>query len=104
LSCFDENIGTSALLLPKAFIFAPDSSDRSQRVNTPWKSKRINSYAAFSVQFGIIIKSELLTHIKVYRGRDNFGNILLQVFSILGLVTIITGFLLFFKTYKYRKH
>jgi uncharacterized membrane protein YkoI len=36
-----------------------------------------------------------MMHTMDYEGRDNFGNWLLRSFSILGLVTILSGFLLF---------
>jgi hypothetical protein len=36
-----------------------------------------------------------MLHIMDYRGRDDFGNVLLKTFSILGLVTIFSGFTLF---------
>jgi hypothetical protein len=35
-----------------------------------------------------------------YKGRDNFGNILLRAFSIFGLVTVLSGFLLYFTSSK----
>lgn len=37
-----------------------------------------------------------MMHTMDYKGRDNFGNILLRFFSIFGLVTVFSGFLLFF--------
>lgn len=37
-----------------------------------------------------------MLHTMDYQGRDNFGNILLKAFSIFGLITIISGFILFF--------
>ena len=37
-----------------------------------------------------------MLHTMDYEGRDNFGNILLRIFSIFGLVTVISGFALFF--------
>lgn len=36
-----------------------------------------------------------MLHTMDYRGRDNFNNWLLRIFSVLGLVTIISGFILF---------
>ncbi|MDB4584062.1 PepSY domain-containing protein [Draconibacterium sp.] len=39
-----------------------------------------------------------MMHTMDYSGRDNFGNILLRVFSLLGLITLMTGFVLFYKT------
>lgn len=35
-----------------------------------------------------------MLHTMDYQGRDNFGNILLRAFSILGLITVVSGFLL----------
>jgi len=37
-----------------------------------------------------------MLHTMDYEGRDNFGNIALRVFSIFGLITVCSGFLLFF--------
>lgn len=37
-----------------------------------------------------------MLHTMDYEGRDNFGNILLRLFSIIGLVTILSGFALYF--------
>lgn len=37
-----------------------------------------------------------MLHTMDYQGRDNFGNILLRVFSIAGMVTILSGFVLYF--------
>jgi hypothetical protein len=37
-----------------------------------------------------------MLHTMDYQSRDNFGNILLKAFSVLGLVTILSGFLLYF--------
>jgi uncharacterized iron-regulated membrane protein len=37
-----------------------------------------------------------MLHTMDYQGRDNFGNILLRVFSIAGMVTILSGFALYF--------
>jgi uncharacterized iron-regulated membrane protein len=48
-----------------------------------------------------------MTHTMDYRSRDDFGNILLRVFSIFGLVTVISGFVLFFvssKTFRRKKY
>ncbi len=36
-----------------------------------------------------------MMHTMDYKGRDNFGNILLRIFSIFGLVTVLSGFVLF---------
>ncbi len=37
-----------------------------------------------------------MLHTMDYNGRDNFGNILLRVFSVFGLITVFSGFLLYF--------
>ncbi|WP_276496254.1 hypothetical protein [Pontibacter litorisediminis] len=37
-----------------------------------------------------------MLHTMDYEGRDNFGNILLKAFSILGLLTVLSGFALYF--------
>lgn len=42
-----------------------------------------------------------MMHTMDYQNRDNFGNLLLRIFSVLGLITIITGFILFFQSRKY---
>ncbi len=44
-----------------------------------------------------------MLHTMDYQGRDNFGNILLRAFSIFGLVTVLSGFLLFFVSIKWRR-
>jgi len=47
-----------------------------------------------------------MMHTMDYQGRDNFGNILLRAFSIFGLITVISGFALYFvssKRFKNRK-
>lgn len=41
-----------------------------------------------------------MMHTMDYQSRDNIGNTLLRIFSVLGLVTIFTGFILYFKTSK----
>jgi len=38
-----------------------------------------------------------------YEGRDNFANTLLRIFSIFGLVTVLSGFVLFFISSKWGK-
>jgi hypothetical protein len=35
-----------------------------------------------------------------YEGRDNFNTIILRAFSLLGLITVFSGFLLWFTTSK----
>lgn len=37
-----------------------------------------------------------MLHTMDYQGRDNFGNILLRVFSIFGLFTVLSGFVLYY--------
>lgn len=37
-----------------------------------------------------------MLHTMDYQGRDNFGNLLLRVFSVAGIVTILSGFALYF--------
>ena len=37
-----------------------------------------------------------MTHTMDYQGRDNFNTILLRAFSLLGLITVLSGFLLWF--------
>jgi len=44
-----------------------------------------------------------MLHTMDYAGRDNFNNTLLTTFSILGLATISSGFLLFVITSRPRK-
>jgi len=44
-----------------------------------------------------------MLHTMDYQGRDNFGNILLRAFSIFGLFTVASGFVLFFVSSKWGK-
>ncbi len=44
-----------------------------------------------------------MMHTMDYESRDEFGNILLRVFSIFGLITVLSGFALFFVTSKWLK-
>lgn len=44
-----------------------------------------------------------MMHTMDYEGRDHFGNWLLRAFSIFGLVTVLSGFALFFVSTKRRK-
>jgi hypothetical protein len=44
-----------------------------------------------------------MLHTMDYQGRDNFGNILLKGFSIFGLFTIFSGFILFYVSSGRRK-
>lgn len=39
-----------------------------------------------------------MMHTMDYQSRDHIGNTLLRIFSVLGLITILTGFILYFKT------
>ena len=41
-----------------------------------------------------------MLHTMDYEGRDNFGNMLLRVFSIFGLITVLSGFMLYFVSSK----
>lgn len=43
-----------------------------------------------------------MLHTMDYEGRDNMNNTLLRVFSILGLFTVLSGFLLYFTTFRWR--
>lgn len=48
-----------------------------------------------------------MTHTMDYQSRDHIGNTLLRIFSVFGLITVISGFLLYFissKTFRKRKH
>ncbi|MFN5914402.1 MAG: hypothetical protein ACK43J_08420, partial [Chitinophagaceae bacterium] len=44
-----------------------------------------------------------MMHTMDYESRDEFGNTLLRVFSIFGLITVLSGFALFFTTSKWLK-
>ncbi len=44
-----------------------------------------------------------MLHTMDYEGRDNFNNVLLRAFSIFGLLTILSGFVLFYLTRKRKK-
>lgn len=39
-----------------------------------------------------------MMHTMDYQSRDNIGNILLRIFSVLGVITILSGFLLYYKS------
>lgn len=41
-----------------------------------------------------------MLHTMDYQGRDNFGNLLLRLFSVVGLVTILSGFGLYFVSFR----
>ncbi|MEY2836374.1 MAG: hypothetical protein RLZZ557_2036, partial [Bacteroidota bacterium] len=44
-----------------------------------------------------------MLHTMDYESRDEIGNMLLRIFSIFGLVTVISGFMLFFISAKWFK-
>lgn len=44
-----------------------------------------------------------MTHTMDYQGRDNFNTLLLRAFSLLGLITVLSGFALAFVTSNWRK-
>jgi uncharacterized iron-regulated membrane protein len=44
-----------------------------------------------------------MLHTMDYEGRDNFGNILLRIFSVFGLITVLSGFILYFISAKWTK-
>jgi len=44
-----------------------------------------------------------MMHTMDYQSRDRIGNTLLRIFSVLGLITILTGFVLYFKTFRFRR-
>jgi hypothetical protein len=56
-------------------------------------SLRNNQWRIFDIMW--------MLHTMDYEGRDNFNNALLRAFSILGLMTIFSGFALFFVSSKY---
>jgi hypothetical protein len=39
-----------------------------------------------------------MTHTMDYDGRDNINTLTLRIFSVLGLITVLSGFLLWFTT------
>ena len=41
-----------------------------------------------------------MTHTMDYEGRDNFNTTILRLFSLLGLITVLSGFLLWFVSSK----
>ena len=41
-----------------------------------------------------------MTHKMDYEGRDDFNNKILRIFSLLGLITVFSGFLLYFVSSK----
>lgn len=44
-----------------------------------------------------------MTHTMDYKNRDNINNWILRIFSVLGLITILSGFVLYFITFKRNK-
>lgn len=44
-----------------------------------------------------------MMHTMDYEGRDNFGNTLLRIFSVFGLITALSGFVLFFISAKWKR-
>ncbi len=44
-----------------------------------------------------------MTHTMDYATRDNFNNLLLRIFSVMGLLTVLSGFALFIFTFKTKK-
>ena len=44
-----------------------------------------------------------MLHIMDFENRDNINNWLLRAFSVLGLITLLSGFLLFFLTFKFKR-
>ena len=44
-----------------------------------------------------------MLHTMDYENRDNINNWVLRIFSVLGLVTILSGFLLYFLTFKLKR-
>lgn len=44
-----------------------------------------------------------MMHTMDYQGRDNFNNLLLRIFSLFGLVTVLSGFALYFVSLKWKK-
>ncbi|RIJ33441.1 PepSY domain-containing protein [Pontibacter oryzae] len=41
-----------------------------------------------------------MLHTMDYEGRDNFGNLLLRLFSVIGMITILSGFALYFISFR----
>jgi hypothetical protein len=37
-----------------------------------------------------------MTHTMDYEGRDDFNNLILRIFSLMGLITVLSGFLLWY--------
>jgi len=59
------------------------------------QSYRTNSWRAFDFLW--------MLHTMDYENRDNINNWVLRIFSVLGLVTILSGFLLYFLTFKLKR-
>jgi len=59
------------------------------------QSYRTNSWRAFDFLW--------MLHTMDYENRDNINNWVLRICSVLGLVTILSGFLLYFLTFKLKR-
>lgn len=59
------------------------------------QSYRTNSWRAFDFLW--------MLHTMDYENRDNINNWVLRIFSVFGLITILSGFLLYFLTFKFNK-
>jgi hypothetical protein len=59
------------------------------------QSYRTNSWRTFDFLW--------MLHTMDYENRDNINNWVLRIFSVLGLVTILSGFLLYFLTFKFKR-
>lgn len=72
---FDDSVGT------RVYVSANLGAVRAFR-NSPWR----------------VFDFLWMLHTMDYEGRDNFNNLLLRVFSLFGLATVTSGFVLFFAT------
>ena len=72
---FDDAVGT------RVYVAADLGAVRAFR-NTPWR----------------VFDFLWMLHTMDYEGRDNFNNLLLRAFSLFGLATVCSGFVLFFAT------
>ncbi|HUG12646.1 MAG TPA: PepSY domain-containing protein [Opitutaceae bacterium] len=72
---FDDPVGT------RVYVAANLGTTRAFR-NTPWR----------------VFDFLWMLHTMDYEGRDNFNNLLLRAFSLFGLATVCSGFVLFFAT------
>jgi hypothetical protein len=59
------------------------------------QSYRTNSWRTFDFLW--------MLHTMDYENRDNINNWVLRIFSVLGLVTTLSGFLLYFLTFKFKR-